>query len=472
MSASTRRMPVTRGTALGFGAALLLPVPLALANVEEQSDPPEKIHLTGVVRDFHEKSEPDGHPDMENKPDKGFGHYAGNVAPIVGGDGKPIFIGQGYRVDSDWKDSSGKPMAPHMYNASFDCDCPETLEPKQCLIIDDNFGTPAYEVCFEDAVFHDDGTSSWTYKVSELETGAGLSHFIIVLDEDVHEIVNDGVSPSDGWTMVSASQPHYDVSGIKWDMSDSFTTGLFTVQVDGHWLGEIRDDAVVIAKGGAGPSGNENPEPMFGPTTEASTSGLYFKVDFDNYLESGSFGDSPGSAGPDSTGGVTSAQSFDQWFNDDVDVNISMPLTLTLEREGDKYVFDDRDSAYFQDRGGFFPIDGELFGNSKGEDTNFHFTFELHTTFTYDENGSQYFTFIGDDDVWVFIDGKLAIDLGGVHSAIEQSVDLTRFCLQDGEEYKLSFFFAERHRTESNFRIETNIDLDSDPISTITSAFD
>jgi fibro-slime domain-containing protein len=280
---------------------------LASESGNTSEEDPESVVLTGIIRDFNEKTAENGHPDFENRPSSGFGHYVGNIGLQLNEEGKPVFTGNGRKLKRDFKDSSGNPICWSVYDP---------------------------------------------------------------------------------------------------EMGDS--NGRLTVQ---------------------------------------------------------------------DQGGINSSNSFDSWFNDVLGINLSRTLDLRLDRQNDgSYVFDSDEAEWCRDAGGFFPIENQLLGNppasGNSPDKNFHFTFELQTEFTYDENGAQVFTFRGDDDVWVFINDELVIDVGGVHNAIKQTISLDRLGLEDGGIYRLSFFFAERHRTESNFRIQTNLKLETVNLPTVTAAYD
>ena len=102
--------------------------------------------------------------------------------------------------------------------------------------------------------------------------------------------------------------------------------------------------------------------------------------------------------------------------------------------------------------------------NGKGG-RNQHFCFESHANFRF-KKGLK-FNFRGDDDIWVFIDNKLAVDLGGTHLAAPGYVDLDYFMKNVGgysnldeivgKSYDIDIFFCDRRTTMSNVRIKTNM---------------
>ncbi len=215
-----------------------------------------------------------------------------------------------------------------------------------------------------------------------------------------------------------------------------------------------------------------------------------------------------GSEGSDSTNGP---EEFYKWYHDWPDdgsqnsgSNMSATIPLELKHDGNgKYTFEDMT---------FYPIDNMLYGaiyghsgmnfeeaadQEVGEWHNFHFTSELHCDLFYDPSGdTKFFSVNGsDDDMWIFINNKLVIDIGGCHSEEYRKLELDGVnakvyrpqeggewstCNPDSDQgctwvqygdtieglfvsgvtsYKFDLFHAERHTRGSHLRFSTSLEL-------------
>jgi len=153
---------------------------------------------------------------------------------------------------------------------------------------------------------------------------------------------------------------------------------------------------------------------------------------------------------------TTSQVAFDQWYRNTPDVNHAYLLYFQLQPTGNVVSFQSEN---------FVPLDNAGFNDTwpalDGKQHNYGFTTELHVKFKY--SGGESFTFKGDDDVWAFINGHLAIDLGGLHEARADTIALddraAELGIEKGNVYPLELFQAERHSSGSHFRIDSTLSL-------------
>ena len=244
---------------------------------------------------------------------------------------------------------------------------------------------------------------------------------------------------------------------------------------------------------------------------------------------------------------VKSKDTFNQWFNDDSTVNKTYTGVLELASTTASNVYQFSSQAHLMD-GGFFPLD-TLHASQKtlcnmwpywhkwttcggdqylfpprvlqsdcpdqkpltngcwvtgltGQLHDSYFTDEARYYFVYDGTAGISLQFYGDDDLFIFINGKLVLDLGGVHQQLPGKVTVTgdpgnasvteggcldtsgnitqtgcaptnttppapvqpddyrirtvKLDLKTGSVYEIAIFGADRHPTESNYQLTLN----------------
>ncbi len=170
---------------------------------------------------------------------------------------------------------------------------------------------------------------------------------------------------------------------------------------------------------------------------------------------------------------TTNADDFNSWYHDSNYSSVVVDTLPLVAGANNTYVYDhsgtyNRTTATWTTPA-YFPLDGRgwdapptsltAWDETCDQDNalhNFSFTSEVRYWFEY--QGGENLSFIGDDDVWVFVNGKLAVDLGGVHQASPGSITLdataaTNYNLTVGKIYEIVIFQAERKITRSSYKL-------------------
>lgn len=162
-------------------------------------------------------------------------------------------------------------------------------------------------------------------------------------------------------------------------------------------------------------------------------------------------------------------------------------LTMNYGNKATDWVYDAAKTYGGSDNGvGFFPFDASMTngGTTKNNANDYGFGMRTDIEFNVGKDGKingldQVFNFTGDDDLWVYIDGKLVLDLGGAHKKAEGSINFSKktvtlstgtksvnnvtrntnfaFDNQDpSKTHTLTMFYMERGMIESNLKFGFN----------------
>ncbi len=481
LSSTVIRALCAPGLVLAIAGMASISVTMPIANARPQDVALPPINLIGTVRDF-----PASNLDFTTVPSEGYGQYVGIVQNELGEDGNPVYDGDIHRVLNDATTVNGQIIAPSMANftsgltnftivdgrvivhesfvaglevlavdistlpvtmlARTDTDTYEPFGPYDSRSngnINDSNNPRSFS--FPDTM--DAGTTitiagrSWNTYTSSMRLEADTSQStpqVFVLrngdpvpdidpygdQESVASIIGDFVDEATNTVTIEDYQIIYLFELYTTDMSSEYA--------------DFQDMVVLLSLGTGGQDVIDGWVTSCAPLDDVDAELSPIQSD----------------------GGLQDEESFRLWFNDSLGDNISMPLTITLQPTADgTYLFDDTLQSPYTSRGGFYPIDDQGFGNENEGEHNHLFTYELETWFTYDSAVDPFISVASNADVWLFINGTLVIDMGGVHGQLEQRIDPNRLCLTEGEDYSVFLFIAQRNPIDSSFRFETNLNL-------------
>jgi fibro-slime domain-containing protein len=456
----------------------------------------EVVHLPGIVRDFLPS-----HPDFGVRPDLGMGHYAGNLDFVLGEDGRPAFTGNGFKVREQWRDRNDRPIPPHLamrrtavhlattpaisggaivdtWNSSLGPYGGGNVGPKPPLLI--GALDPAPEAPTDlgpsvgDVSYSGGGTTTLASSL-HCDNLAITGDRTLRISSDVVILCEGGLWMADRATISIDSGASLDVYVMgPVAIHDSIVNGSsenyrsFTLYVLGTDTIRIADGAQIYANIVSPDAKLAMPDrsDFYGALTVgtaalADAAGVH--IDVGGSVCGEPIIDTPGLASGASRGGITSADSFGQWYHDVPHVNLSGYHILELERNAGG-VFEYLDDS-------FFPVDDQLLGNDG--DHNRYFTFAFEVEFVYTACSGYFLQFEGSDDAWAFVDDQLVMDLGGIAQGTGQHVDIDRFDLEDGRTYRLRFFYAHRGSLYPVFRLRTNLPLEVNPLlAAVSGGFD